>query len=221
MAEQQVITAWSYSRYGVYEQCPLKAKLLYIDKFKEPGSPAMDKGIAVHSELERYLKLPTEPIPQSGIKLCADLEELKARKPYSELEVCFNKDWEPVDWFAKDAWVRIKIDALVKEGNYCLVVDFKTGRIRDSYDPQLELYALTALLMFPTIDTVDTSLYFVDAGRKLDGQRYTRADLDLLKAKWSDRVKAMLTDTIFEATPNQYCGYCHFRKSNAGICQAA
>jgi RecB family exonuclease len=216
----QVIQAWSYSRYTTYEACPFKAKLLYIDKFKEPGSQAMDKGIAVHSEIERYLKLATEPVPQSAIKLCADYEELKARKPYVELEVCFDKDWNPVDWFAKNAWVRIKIDALVKEDDYCYIVDHKTGKVRDSYDPQLELYALTGLLMFPNVNTVDTSLYFVDAGRKLDGQRYVRADLDLLKAKWTDRVNGMLTDTIFEATPNQWCKYCAFRKSEGGPCQA-
>lgn len=220
MAEQ-TITSWSYSRYGLYEQCAFKAKLLYIDKFKEPSSAALDKGVQVHSEIERYLKLKDEALPQCAIKLCADYEELKARKPYVELEVCFNKDWQPVDWFAKDAWVRIKIDALVKEGNTCLIVDHKTGRVRDSYEPQLELYALTGLLMFPTIEQIDTELWFVDAGRKVEGQRYFREDLDMLKARWTDRVTPMLTDTEFRATPNQYCGNCHFRKSNGGLCQHA
>ena len=532
MAEQ-TITSWSYSRYGVYEQCAFKAKMLYIEKFKEPSSPALDKGVTVHAEIERYLKLKDEPLPQCAIKLCADYEELKAKKPYVELEVCFNKDWQPVDWFAKDAWVRIKIDALVKDNDYCLIIDHKglaldteiptptgfttmadlqvgdtvfdmhgkpckvthksnvkalpmfeirfkdgakvvcdiehiwamadgrekvtpqlavgdriplqaalelpdldlpihpyvlgywlgngrkrdgsicapaaeiyeiikacgytvgqniggrragdievrtidglraslaalslldnkhipakylrasitqrrellrglmdsdgsvnilreeavfsntnrqilkgmrellsslgirfrsntgiakgfgleikatqiafrsefncfkysvkaskaaaftkpiqtfrqiksitqvegpqsqcigvdsptrtylctnrfivthnTGRVRDSYEPQLELYALTGLLMFPNVNTVDTELWFVDAGRKLEGQRYTRDDLEMLKARWTDRVTSMLTDTEFRPTPNQYCGYCHFRKSNGGPCQA-
>lgn len=214
------ITAWSYSRYGVYEACPLKAKLLYIDKFKEETSAAMEKGKAVHAEIERYLKVPDERVPQSAVKLCADYEELKARKPYVELQVCFNKDWQPVDWFAKDAWCRIAIDALVKEDAYCWVVDHKTGKVRDTYEPQLELYALAALLMFPTVETVDVSLLFVDAGKRLDGQQFTRADVDMLKAKWSDRVEAMLTDTEFPATPNMYCGYCAFRKSSGGPCVA-
>lgn len=220
MAEQ-TITSWSYSRYGTYEQCAFKAKMLYIERFKEPSSPALDKGVAVHTEIERYLKLKDEPLPQCAIKLCADYEELKAKKPYVELEVCFNKDWQPVDWFAKDAWVRIKIDALVKDNDYCLIIDHKTGRVRDSYEPQLELYALTGLLMFPNVNTVDTELWFVDAGRKLEGQRYTRDDLEMLKARWTDRVTPMLTDTEFRPTPNQYCGYCHFRKSNGGLCPNA
>jgi len=220
MAEQ-TITSWSYSRYGTYEQCAFKAKMLYIERFKEPSSPALDKGVAVHTEIERYLKLKDEPLPQCAIKLCADYEELKAKKPYVELEVCFNKDWQPVDWFAKDAWVRIKIDALVKDNDYCLIIDHKTGRVRDSYEPQLELYALTGLLMFPNVNTVDTELWFVDAGRKLEGQRYTRDDLEMLKARWTDRVTPMLTDTEFRPTPNQYCSYCHFRKSNGGLCPNA
>ena len=221
MPEVQKITAWSYSRYSSYEQCPFKTKLTTIDKLKEPQNDALAKGVAVHSEIERYLKLPNESLPQSAIKLCADLEELKAKKPFSELEVAFSKAWLPVDWFAKDAWVRIKIDALVKDGSYCHVIDFKTGRVRDSYEPQLELYALTALLMFPTINAVDTSLFFLDAGRIITGQQYTRNDLEMLKARWTDRVTPMLEDVEFKATPNQYCKSCHFRKSNAGICQAS
>jgi len=130
--EKPVITAWSYSRYGVYDQCPFKAKLLYIDRFKEPGSPAMDKGIAVHSEIEAYLKS-NNPVPQCAIKLHADLEALKAQKPYAELEVCFNKDWLPVDWFAKDAWVRIKIDgAKGKEATAALI--YETQPVPESWD---------------------------------------------------------------------------------------
>lgn len=221
MSEQQVITSWSYSRFGTYEQCPFKAKLLYIEKLKEPSSQALEKGTAVHAELERFLKLADERLPQSALKLEEHAVAIKARKPYVELEVCFNKDWQPVDWFAKDAWVRIKIDFLIKEDNYCLIGDWKTGRVRDSYEPQLELYALTGLLMFPNVDTIDTALYFVDAGMVIEGQQYKREDLELLKARWTDRVSKMLTDTEFAPTPNQYCKWCSFRKSAGGICQAA
>jgi hypothetical protein len=117
--------------------------------------------------------------------------------------------------------VRIKIDFLIKEDDYVLIGDWKTGRVRDSYEPQLELYALAGLLMFPSVNTVDSALYFVDAGRKLEGQRYTRDDLEMLKAKWTDRVTPMLTDTEFRPTPNQYCKYCSFRKGEGGPCQSA
>lgn len=219
MSEQK-ITAWSYSRYSAYSQCPLKVKLTAIDKLREPSSPALENGTKVHAELEAYLKTPDATVPQSAIKLCADVEELKARKAYAELEVCFDDQWQPVDWFAKNAFARIKIDALVKEDDYAWVCDFKTGRVSDGYDPQLELYALTALLMFPTVNTVDTSLLFLDAGKRLDGQQYTRDDLEMLKAKWLDRVEPMLTDTEFLPTPNQYCKWCAFRKSNGGPCPA-
>lgn len=219
MSEQK-ITAWSYSRYSAYSQCPLKVRLTSIDKLREPSSAALENGTKVHAELEAYLKTPDAAVPQSAIKLYADVEELKARKAYAELEVCFDDQWQPVDWFAKNAFARIKIDAMVKEDDYAWVCDFKTGRVSDGYDPQLELYALTALLMFPTVNTVDTSLLFLDAGKRLDGQQYTRTDLEMLKAKWLDRVAPMLNDTEFLPTPNQYCKWCHFRKSNGGPCPA-
>lgn len=219
--EYAVITAWSNSRLNTYEQCPFKARLLYIDKMVEPGSAAMDNGKAVHTEIEKYLKGPDRRVPQSAIKLCADYEELYDLKPYTELQVAFNQNWEPVDWFSKQAWCRVVLDAMVKTPEYLWIIDHKTGKMRDGYDDQLSLYGLAGLLMFPGIPEVRTSLFFVDAGRTIDGQTYTAEDLPVLKAQWEDRVKAMLSDTEYRATPNQYCNWCHFRKANGGPCTAA
>ncbi len=528
------ITAWSNSRLNTYEQCPFKAKLLYIDKYKEPTSEAMENGKAVHRVIELYLKGQDRRVPQEAIKLCADYEELFDLKPYTELQVAFNKAWQPVDWFSKDAWCRVVLDAMVKRPEFLKIIDHKglalnteiptpdgfttmedikvgdwvfdktglpcqvthksqvktlpmfelqfkdgakvvcdnehiwamldgsekttpnlvpgdliplqgpinleeadlpihpyvlgywlgngrkrdgsicspsseifhiieglgydvgkniggaregdievrtiknirsklvalnlldnkhiplvylrasysqrvellkglmdsdgsanlireevvfsntnrlilngmrellstlgirfrsntgvakgfgleikatqiayrapfnvfkyspkaqkaalfqkeiqnfrklksitpiegpqsqcigvdspsrtylctnrfivthnTGKMRDGYEDSLELYGLAGMLMFPLIPEVQTALYFVDAGRVLEGQTYTQADVPFLKTKWEDRVNAMLTDTEFRPTPNQYCGYCHFRRANGGPCTAA
>ena len=50
------ITSWSFSRWNVYEECPAKAKYKFIDKLKEPGSAAMDRGTALHKQCEDFLK---------------------------------------------------------------------------------------------------------------------------------------------------------------------
>ena len=34
----KVLTAWSFSRWDKHAQCPLKARLSFIDKLKEPSS---------------------------------------------------------------------------------------------------------------------------------------------------------------------------------------
>ena len=217
------ITAWSFSRYNLYQQCPGKAKLMYIDKLKEPTSDAMLNGTKKHKELEDWLKghapLPSWMHP-SLMEFCT---RLLALKPAAELEVAFNKNWQPVDWFAKDAWARIKIDALARTGTHVEILDWKTGKVREgTYDEQLELYALTAMLMFPTAETFNTTLVFVDHGKTIQGDQFVKADKDMLLKRWMDRVDIMLNDTEFRYTPNQYCRNCWFRRANGtNTCDAA
>lgn len=119
------ITSWSYSRFNTYSQCPGKAKLLLIDKFKEPESPALINGQKRHVEMEYFLKgyapLP-EWVHKNSVEYC---NALKADKAVAELQVAFDKDWKPVEWFSKAAWARIKIDALVRHPKSARVIDWK------------------------------------------------------------------------------------------------
>lgn len=212
------IKAWSYSRLSTYEACPYKAKLLYIDGFREPSNKFMERGTTIHAELEEYLKGPGGRVPQSALKMEEECQALWARRPYTELSVGLNDKYQSVDWMAVDIWARIKIDVLVKEGNDIEIIDFKTGQIRDGYGEQLELYALTGLAMFPKAQEVKTANYYVDAGKILPGIVYTRADFEDLKVKWTAKVTPMLTDEEFLPKKNQYCYNCQFRKSNGGSC---
>ncbi len=50
----QKITAWSFSRYGDYQKCPLMAKFKAIDKIKEPSNKYLKRGTAIHKEAELY-----------------------------------------------------------------------------------------------------------------------------------------------------------------------
>ena len=215
----QIINAWSYSRYNTYRQCPGKAKLLYIEKLKEPESAALANGQKRHTEMEYFLK-GYAPLPdwvhKNSVEYC---NQLKSEKPHAELSVAFDKDWNPVEWFAKNAWARIKIDALVRHPTSARVVDWKTGKIRDGeYDEQLELYALTAFLMFPDVEEVGTELCFMELGVLLPVTVFKREDMEMLRARWEQRVGVMLNDEVFEYTPNQFCSYCSFRKENGGPC---
>jgi hypothetical protein len=42
------ITQWSYSRLKVFESCPKKAEYAFIQRIKEPGNKAMDRGKDIH-----------------------------------------------------------------------------------------------------------------------------------------------------------------------------
>jgi hypothetical protein len=223
------ITSWSFSRFTTYRGCPFKAKLMYIDKMKDgPPGPALVRGSQLHEYCEAYLKGWREDIHEDVAKITAHLEELKAHGAEAELEFAFTREWEPCDWFAKDAWCRVKADALsMNMDNVLQVIDFKTGSTPDKikegnpdYELQLELYALAGMLKYPTAEKVKTSLIFTDHGMVVESSRtYTRDDLPELKTKWEARTNKMLNDEVYAPTPGNACRFCSFSKKKSGPCK--
>jgi len=216
-AGTKAVTAWSYSRLTSYETCPLKFKFTALDGIKEPGSPAMDRGSAIHKEGEDYLKDVVKEVPESYAKIKEEMEYLKSRKAMSELEITFTKEWTPTGWFDDNAWLRIKIDVYLSKETYdgktVRIDDIKTGKNRGGYEDQLELYCLAALIMDPAAKQAEANLLFVDSGEVLGTSHgaYMQKDVEKLKKKWEKRVSPMFMDTLFSPSPNQYCKYCIFR----------
>lgn len=217
------ITAWSYSRYSEWRTCPFKAKCKIIDKLKEPAGEAMDRGTDIHKMAENYLTGRIDKLPADLKQLKKEYTALKKLKPEVEKEFAFRNDWTKCDWFAKDAWCRVKIDILIPpkvENPIVSVKDTKTGKFKEDgeYQEQLDLYNLTGLLVFPIAQIAKSSLLFVDHGKEVEGDQLKRKDEKKMKKIWELRVKPMLSDTKFRPTPNFTCRWCHFRKSNGGPC---
>lgn len=219
----KAVTAWSYSRLNTYEQCPFKFKLTVVLGIKEPGSAAMERGTQVHKDAEIFLRVPSAELPESYKLLADELQSIKDNGAKAEVEVTFTKDWQPTGWFDKDAWVRIKVDSIVylPKTNSIRIIDFKTGKNRGGYEDQIELYAIAALILYPDISNISAELWFVDSGEIIGSShgQYTHDMLPALKQKWEDRVVPMFEDAIWPARPNNFCGFCHFRKVNSGPCE--
>jgi len=216
---KQTITQWSYSRWRDYEQCPALAKYKYIDKRKEPDSPAMSRGSDIHKAAEVWLSTEKRtPLPESLALFKAEFQGLKRLKAQPELEWAFTQAWEPTGWFDHNCWVRIKTDAFaVKAGKLGVVVDFKTGKQRDSHQDQLSLYAIGAMLMAPEITVADTQLWYLDLGKQ-DGRTFGRSALEDLKAEWAAKTRALLSDTMFAPRPSEACRWCAHSKKKGGPC---
>jgi len=214
-----LITAWSYSRWRDYEQCPLRAKFKHVDKIKEPSNEAMDRGSAIHKLAEDFACGRLKLLPVELVKFKSKFLNLKKQKVLAEQEWAFDKNWNDVSWFAKEAWVRVKMDACYVSGEEVYVIDHKTGKYRaGEYTEQLELYALAALLKFPEAKSAICRLWFLDSG---DEASYaaTKEELKALKKKWVTRTKAMLNDKRFAPKPGNYCRWCPFSKSKGGTCK--
>jgi hypothetical protein len=194
-----------------------------VDKLDEPKGEPLLRGIAIHQEAEDYLNHKMARVPASLKKLRTEFRKLRDKDAVPEEQWGLTRDWEETGYFSNDVWLRMKIDSRDVINHKTLrLVDFKTGKIREGYEEQLELEAVAAFSIFD-INTVRTELWYVDHGEVLgrDDSRFTFKldDYGRLMKLWEGRIKAMLNDTRYTPTPNYTCQWCHFRKSNGGPCR--
>jgi RecB family exonuclease len=223
---KQMITFWSYSRYTTYEPsvggCPAKAKYKFLDKIKEPGSAAMDRGSAIHTEAEEFVKGTEKTLSPNLEKIADQVSYLKKMKASAEETWAYRKDWSRTtydDW--ANCWLRIKVDAalVTDKGRHMDIVDYKTGKERGGYEAQLELYAVGGFQLFPNVREITTRLLYTDTGSDIPVV-YKREQFPELKAGWEERVRPMLTDARFAPTPSHNaCRFCFYRKDNNGPCK--
>lgn len=216
-------TAFSYSRYSDYDQCPYKAALKHIMKQKEPANQAMERGILIDKAAENFLLGKLKALPPELKLLKKEYTEMKALKPKCQQQWALSALWKPVDWFAKDAWCRIKMDAEARakgDPTTLWVDDTKSGKPRGSYGAQMSLYGLGAFIVYPLVRKVRARLLFTDHGPAATViEEYDRKDVPTMQKDWLKRVKAMFADRRFAPKPGNYCTWCHFRKSNGGPCK--
>lgn len=231
----QKITAWSYSRWSTYEDCPFKAKCKFIDKLPEPpAGPAIDRGIAMHSlaeeaisgkmstkteDIERAERFRSEFKAGPAKLFKSEFALAKKGKPICETEWAFRADWSDTSWFAKDAWCRVKTDLVFFSKKELVIVDHKTGKRNESHRTQLSLYALSGFLKFPSIDHISSALWYLDHGAPIPTESYERSELGDMIDAWEERVRPMMNDTTFVPKPSNACRWCPFKKEAGGPCK--
>jgi len=125
------IEAWSFSRLQDWRGCARKAKYKHIDKIREPGNDAMARGSAIDQMEGDFITGKLKKCPPEIKSFEAEFLELRKRKAVVQEQWAFDKDWVEVDWFAKNAWCRIKTDVHTHDlkTNTMMVVDCKTGKL--------------------------------------------------------------------------------------------
>lgn len=229
------VTSWSFSRYNDYKTCPAMFMYKHCMGLREPGNEAMQRGSDIHTLAERYAKAPSKPkLPTELSLFSEEFEALRKQKvKFVEDSWTWTRDWAGEttwnDW--NGAWLRVKLDAayINVAHNAAVIIDHKTGKIRDYKTPeyleQLELYGLAGLKKFPDVKIVAPVLWYLDEGVIFPNGdnhpeiEYTRADEPKLQKAWAVRIKPMFTDKTFKPKPGNNCTWCHFRKSNKGPCK--
>lgn len=218
-----IISAVSFSRLNDYRKCPQFAKFKHVDKLKEPGNKAMDRGSAIHKMAEDFTLKRIKKLPEELSSFATEFKELIKRKPTVEAQWAFDKDWNQVDWFDADVYCRVKIDCFYLDVklNRLVVIDHKTGKLNDNHLEQLSLYALSAFSVFDTVDSVEVMMWYLDQGELKPDQPkiYFRSELPELKKLWNKNFKPITSDRRFAPKPSNACGWCFFSKAKSGPCK--
>ena len=222
MTEAKVPTAWSYSAWDLWRQCPLKYKLTKIDKLDKETSSAMIRGNRVHVALAKHLTgtaaMPPEvtlPYHRELVGMIRDFDGMKV----VEQQWGFDKTWGTTGYLGSDIWFRAVLDVgLFYDDGEVHCIDWKTGKRYDSNDEQLELFSLAVMQKFPQAKHVSTRLVYLDAGTEQIDDHPVKGK-EKLAAKWEEAARPMLADRTWPARPNDKCGFCPFGRGKGGQCR--
>jgi hypothetical protein len=172
--------AWSFSALNNFESCPKKYWHLSIEKdYKEVEGEPIIYGKKVHKALEQLVR--------DGIPLPNELAHMK---PYVqkfidapgeklvEQQLAITKDFQPTDWRDwNGAWVRVVIDLAIKGNKHAVLIDYKTGKMKDDEFTQLGLASAVFMAHHPDIETCDTGYLWTEANGKITKRTFSRGDI--------------------------------------------
>jgi len=212
--------AWGFSKLDVFKACKAKFKYQFIDKLDiSTSSPAMDRGSKMHENIEGYLNGWVDKLIPEVENWKDQLDVLKSKDYKAEQALGFNKDWtKRPNWFGKDCWLRVKMDASYKEGTKGVVIDFKSGKYRIPSLEQIELYALAGFCIYPDVEEVDAEMWYLDTG-DIYRKTYKSEHVPGLKKKYEVYAGQIYAEELWPTEPSMECRYCLYSKTREGPCR--
>lgn len=207
--------AWSYSALNAFETCARQYYEMRIKKaWPDPPGEAQQFGTLVHkyleNRIERAIDLPVflrhlEPIVQLLEKAKGSLQ--------AEYKYALNAQFQPVAFFAKDAWVRAVGDVVKVHGATAFALDWKSGKYRDG-DEQLKLQSSIMFAQMPDVHTI-ASVYAWVKDKKTTVRTFKRAEVPMIWQGFLPRVQHMehaFNNQDFPPNPSGLCKkYCHVK----------
>lgn len=171
--------AWSYSKIKNYETCPKRYWHYDVSKdVKEPEGEALQYGNAIHAALAAALT--GTPLPNHFKNMQSWVDRITTRegKILTEQKLAITDEFEPCDWFAKNAWYRGIADVIKITGRVALAIDWKTGKIIED-GSQLALMAQCIFSHHPEVERIRTEFVWLkeDATTRADFSRTDMAEV--------------------------------------------
>ncbi len=229
--------ALSWSRISDWRQCPGKFRLKYVEKVAnmqgESDNVHLIRGRNVHKTLENYVIDKNNGILSD---FCS-LTEVERTKPlidkiarqyiiHPEKQIAIDSNFEPVDWFSKDAWFRVIFDLIGWEknipganGDKLFFGDYKTGKFaeyRGSMDEpgQLHYAALVGMSVWSQFKESTAVYIYVDHKRTipLTINMEQRNILEEKLVNEHDEINEDIDAGNFPFKKNEYCKWCDATK---------
>jgi hypothetical protein len=166
---------WSYSALNLFTICQYAYFEQYVTKrTKKTETEKKDWGKLVHTAFEDYVDSGGKiPLPPSLKEHQGYVDKVVMRHEgilFTEMQGALDRQLMPVsEWYDKSIWFRVVLDVLrvIRGGDNALIVDWKTGKMRDGMEKQNMLFAIFVWHLFPNVDICDTRLYFTETGQEL------------------------------------------------------
>ena len=223
--------AWGFTRWKDYEKCPAFCKYKHIEKrtaAHEIESEHIERGNVVHQLGAHVVRGVLKKFPKELGSFEGEFKVLRAEKAVPEAEWAFNDKYGQVDWFAKECWLRIKVDAHSVTQTKAArgmrktrvhIVDYKTGKMHaEEHALQRSLYAIGGFYQYPDADEILVEHWYIDSG-EIEDAVFTRSELPKMQKAWEQRIRAMMADTSFAPRPGTYCRWCDYSKVKGGPCK--
>lgn len=215
MSKQKRPFAWSYSALNAFETCPRQFhEMRILKRWPDPPGEAQQFGKLCHSYLEnrieKGIELPVflqhlEPIVQS-------LENTKG-EVQAEYKYALNTKLEPVEFFAKDAWVRAVGDVIKVHEDRALALDWKAGKYREG-DDQLRIQSAVMFATYPHIQKIGV-VYAWIKDKRTTVRQFERKDVPMIWQGFLPRVQRMAhayENNDYPPKPSGLCRqWCHVK----------
>lgn len=238
---------WSISKLFMYESCPMRFRLKYIDRLPEPPLPPdnpMERGSRIHTDLEHYIDGRKDSLDKCEARQLAPLMDsynamrdlYMAGKVTAEQDWWFDADWQPCD--RNNVWLWAKLDVSIVDedapdtvkigrelfatnGSVAISGDHKSGKSQYKtveHVQQTQLYCAISALKYPQVHLHVAELYYVDEGW-VRAAAYTREEALKFIGRFEARAQKIYTDRVFRPNPNKVtCRFCPYSPRGTGAC---
>lgn len=206
--------AWSHTSLETFNQCPKKWFHKYILKEKEPSSPALERGNYVHKSIENYLlNKAAMPDDLAGFAPLVNSVESKVNlggKIHIEYKMGLTEQLYAAEFFSKNVWARASADVVIVDGRKALVIDWKTGKVREK-EKQLKILAMFLFRHIPSLQEITACNIWLEHGK--GGEVYKFYN-EKESEYWSglkpeiQAVEKAVENNQFECKPSPLCGWC-------------